>query len=412
MKKPQLMSGVMLAAALLSVGAAAGDTSVEERSAPAVLYATPDSQLNARLDSAFKELTRRNLFSGTVLVAKGDHVLFQGAYGLASREYDVPNTMNTQFNLGSANKMFAAVSIAQLMERGKLKFDDPIGNHLGADWIDPQIGRKVTIAHLLTHTSGLSEIFASDELRKGSKELYKEIKDLQPIAVRSTLTREPGTQWSYCNTNFLLLGVIVEKLSGQSYFDYLQKNIFEPAGMTRTAALDLERINKGYAQGYGKQPKVQTPMPARGPKPPPFREIVTTMADLQEQLEREGYDWVNNVFRHFAKGTPQGGMVSTAADLPKFANAFNSGKLLQPRTARLMSTPKPPVAPHWGYGIMMTDAGGYGHGGGFVGINAFLIMYPDGYTVVALSNVDGGAYVAVNELMEQANLLPKAPSKS
>ena len=125
------------------------------------------------------------------------------------------------------NKMFTAVAIAQLVEKGVLSWDDPIGKWLGSDWVRPEVGEKATIRHLLTHTSGLGSFF-TDEFMRSSRALYRDLDGWRSIVSRDSLAFEPGTDWAYSNTGFLLLGVIVEKASGESYYDYVREHIYAP----------------------------------------------------------------------------------------------------------------------------------------------------------------------------------------
>jgi CubicO group peptidase (beta-lactamase class C family) len=140
--------------------------------------------------------TKKDVFSGTALVAKEGKTIFKKAYGLAERELNIPNTLNTRFSLASINKMFTAVAVAQLVQQGKLSYDDLIGKYLGADWVRPEVGEKVKISHLLTHTSGMGE-YLTDELL--GKDLTTA--DYKALTRVKTLSYEPGEKWQYCNTS-------------------------------------------------------------------------------------------------------------------------------------------------------------------------------------------------------------------
>ncbi len=174
------------------------------------------SELKAYLD----KVVAGDLFSGTVLLARNGEVLFKGAYGQANKDFDTPNNIDTKFNLGSMNKMFTAVAVAQLAKRGKLSFDDPVGKYLSTDWLPVEVAGKITIRHLLTHTSGLGSYF-NEKFMNSSRALFRNVDDYKPLVADDRPAFEPGTKWAYSNTGFLLLGAVIEKVTGQNYFDYV-----------------------------------------------------------------------------------------------------------------------------------------------------------------------------------------------
>ena len=317
-----------------------------------------DDEIASLLAEYLDRLVAADGFSGSVLVARAGRPIFEHAYGQASKSYDVPNAVDTKFNLGSMNKMFTAVAIAQLVERGVLSWDDPIGKWLGPDWVRAEVGEKATIRHLLTHTSGLGSFF-NEEFMRSSRGLYRDLDAWKPIVSEDSLAFEPGTDWAYSNTGFLLLGVIVEKASGESYFEYVRDHIYEPAGMTGTDAYEVDAVVPNLAQGY-------------------------------ERMEtEEGVTYRSNVFEHTVRGGPAGGGYSTARDLLAFARALGDGRLVRPETAALITTARPEAAsPDYGYGFQQWSGGRvYGHTGGFPGISAALMIDRDtGDVIVVLSN--------------------------
>lgn len=318
----------------------------------------PDEEIRAILGDYLDRLVTADAFSGIVLVARAGEPIFQRAYGEASKSYAVPNRIDTKFNLGSMNKMFTAVSIAQLVEAGALSYDDPIGKWLGSEWIRPEIGEKVTIRHLLSHTSGLGSYF-HDEFMQSSRALYRDLDAYQPVVREETLAFEPGTDWRYSNTGFLLLGVIVEKASGRSYYDYVREHVYEPAGMTDTDAYEVDAVVPNLAQGY------------------------------ERRETAEGIAWRSNVLEHVVRGGPAGGGYSTAPDLLAFAAALGDGRLVSPETLELLTTAKPDeAAPDYGYGFGQWDDGRlFGHTGGFPGISAVLMVdRVSGDVVIVLGN--------------------------
>ena len=322
--------------------------------------AASPAEAAARLKTYVDGLAAADRFSGVVLVADGANVLLHEAYGEAEKSFHVPNAPDTKFNLGSMNKMFTAVAILQLVEQGQLSLEDPIGKYLGAEWIRPEIGSQVQIQHLLTHTSGLGSYF-TDEFMNSSRTRFREIDDYQPIVRGDSLVFTPGAQWRYSNTGFLLLGAILEQVTGASYYDYVRDHIFTPAGMADTDSYSMDEVTPNLALGY----------------------------ERAGELPGGGVRWRSNVLEHVVRGGPAGGGYSTAPDLLRFANALREHRLLSADMTRLMTTPKPALnSPEYGYGFGFWDGGRVvGHTGGFPGISAVLQIGLDRpETIVVLAN--------------------------
>ena len=336
-----------------------------------------DSEIAKELETFVKRLADADAFSGSVLLAKGGKVLFKGAYGLASKRFSVPNRIDTKFNLGSMNKMFTGVAIAQLVQRGRLSLDDPLGKFLSTDWLPHEITDKIKIKHLLTHTSGLGSYF-NDTYRQSSKALFRELDDYKPLIADSTLAFEPGTDWQYSNTGMFLLGVVIEKVTGSNYFDYIRENISKPAGMINTDCYEMDKPVPNLATGYSKE------------------------------QSKEGPQWTNNLYKHVIRGGPAGGGFSTTEDLLRFDIALRSHKLLNAEYTEMVWSGKPELkSPDYGFGFSVRGEPGnriVGHGGGFPGISSNLDMFLDtGYTAVVLSNYDGGSQPVSAKMRE---LLP------
>jgi len=319
-----------------------------------------DAEVAVELKTFLDGLVQDDEFSGTVLLAKNGKVFFSGAYGLASKNYGVANRLDTKFNLGSMNKMFTAVAIAQLAEQGKLSFDDPLARFLPSAL--PKVdAQKIKIKHLLTHTSGLGDYLFTPEMEKLSRAQFRTLDDWMGRIRHDTLAFEPGKDQGYSNTGFLVLGKVIEQITGESYFDYVRKHIYTPAGMTNTDSYELDRVNQNLAEGYVR---------------------VRTSA---------GEVWGNNLFLHVVKGGPAGGGYSTVEDLLKFVLALRSGKLVSTRYVELLTSPKPELdMPMYGYGFEVMG-GALGHGGAAPGLGANLLVYPkEDYVVVVLSNYSSG----------------------
>ena len=303
-------------------------------------------------------------FSGAVLVAHGHSILFKRAYGLASQRYHVPNQVDTKFNLGSMNKMFTGVAIVQLAEQGKLSFDDTINNYL-PDY-PHEVGSKVTIHHLLTHTSGMGTYF-NERFDNVWAEL-RTVEDFIPLFRDDALSFEPGERFQYSNSGFILLGAIIERVTGQDYFSYVRDHIYQPANMTDTDAYEMDRSIPNLAIGYTR----------RG-----------------EHGELAPGERRNNLFLHVVKGGPAGGGFSTIDDLHRFSLALQEHRLLSPKYTDMLLSGKverTSSGAKYAYGFGDEAFNGHrivGHNGGAPGISSRLHIYLDmGYTVVVLSNYD------------------------
>lgn len=345
-----------------------------------------DQELTRAIERFIEKLVAEDKFSGAALVAADGVAIFKKAYGLASKGYNVPNRVDTKFNLGSMNKMFTGVAVAQLAEQGKLSFDDPVGKHL-PDYSNKQVAEKVTVHQLLTHTSGMGSYF-NDKFENSSRAKFREVRDYLPLFVDEPLQFEPGARWSYSNSGFMLLGAIVEKVSAQNYFDYIRQHIYKPGGMTNSDCYELDHDTPNLAVGY-------TRTRPSGP---------TGSAE-----------WRNNIFMHVIRGGPAGGGYSTVEDLLSFAIALKQYKLLSAKYTDIVLAGKVALPGNdqakYAYGFQEERVNGQrrvGHSGGFPGINAQLDMYPElGYIVAVMSNYDPPAANRVSERI--GKLLTGAP---
>jgi CubicO group peptidase (beta-lactamase class C family) len=345
-----------------------------------------NEQIAQEFRAFLKKLADADVFSGTVLLAKDGVPLVKGAYGIANKDFNVPNRLDTKFNLGSMNKMFTAVAIAQLVERGKLSFDDPLAKFL-PEFPDKASAEKIKIKHLLTHTAGLGGYFSKSWV-ESSRALYRTVDDMMKrAAADEKLLFEPGTRWQYSNTGMLVLGAVIEKVTGQSYFDYVRDNITRPAGMQNTDYYELDKVNANLAVGYDKQ------------------------------YTDNGVTFTNNIFAHVLRGGPQGGGYSTVEDLLKFDVALRSNKLVGAEYVKLLLSAKPELnSPNYGYGFQVeNDLQIAGHGGGFIGINSNLDMFlGTGWTAIVMSNYSRGAQPVQQKMREiiRAELETQATSRA
>jgi CubicO group peptidase (beta-lactamase class C family) len=350
---------------------------VSGRRAPARAPSTlTDQEIVQKLEAYLNKEAESDRFSGAVLLARDGAPLFAKAYGLASKAWNVPNRVDTKFNLGSMNKMFTAVAIARLAQEGKLAFTDPLIKRL-PDYPNKEVAEKVTLHHLLTHTSGIGDYFTR-KFMESSKDRFRTIRDYFPLFVDKPLEFEPGKKFRYSNAGFMVLGAVIEKVSGQNYFDYVREHVYQPAGMVNTDAYEMDYDTPHLAFGYTRQ----------GAKSGGRK---------------------NNLFMHSIKGGPAGGGFSTVEDLFHFAVALRTNRLLDAKHTDLVLTGKVDTGrggrTQYGYGFMVTDYRGAriaGHGGGFPGINSDLAMYLDrGYTVAVMSNYDPPAAQRVSDKLRE-----------
>jgi len=315
-----------------------------------------ETELIARLRKQMDEKAVQGQFAGAVLVAKDGKPVYERAYGLADRENHIPNTLKTRFRNGSMNKMFTAVATLQLVQAGKLKLDDPVGKYL-TDYPNKDVATKVTINQLLTHTGDcFGPEFDQHRLELRTHADYVKLFGNRPPKF------EPGSRFEYSNYGFLLLGNIIEKVTGGSYYHYVREHVYEPAGMTSTGSQPEDEKVADRSVGYTKM----------------------GTGELHPNTDTLPY-----------RGTSAGGGYTTVGDLLAFANALEAHKLLDAHYTELLTTgkvdmPGPGGGARYAYGFEEMTINGtkcVGHGGGAPGMNGELEMCGD-YTVVALANLD------------------------
>lgn len=291
-------------------------------------------------------------FSGAVLIAKKDKAIFQKAVGLADKTTKTPNQVDTKFNLGSINKIFTQICILQLIEQGKLSWEDKLGKLLPS-YPNKDAAEKVTLKHLFDMQSGIGDFFGQ-KFDATPKDTIRTINDYLPLFADQPLAFEPGTNRAYSNGGYIVLGAIIEKVTGQTYFDYVREHIYKPAGMTNTDSFLSGAKTPNLAEGYRRN----------------------------ESGER-----VNNVDTRPGRGSSAGGGYSTTEDLLKFANALRDGKLLNPQNSRRI-------------------LGRAAVAGGAPGINAELEIAPE-YTIIVLGNYDPPNAANVSRYI-RSQLLPNS----
>jgi CubicO group peptidase (beta-lactamase class C family) len=326
----------------------------------------------ARID----ELVKEDQFSGAVLVTKNGKAILSEALGLADREKKIPNSLSTKFRIGSMNKMFTAVSVLQLAQAGKIKLSEPFGKYV-TDYPNKDAATKVTIQQLLTHTGGTGDIFGP-QFQEHRKDL-RSLQDYVNLYGKRGLEFEPGSRWEYSNYGFLLLGVVVERVSGKSYYDYVRENVYAPAGMSSSGSLAEDETVPERSIGY----------------------TLFGGGAVHPNTDTLPY-----------RGTSAGGGYSTVEDLQRFAATLTGHKLLNAEYTDLLTTGKVATARGGKYAFGFFDDGAdngarhFGHGGGAPGMNGELQIYPQsGYVIAVLSNLDPPAASRVSEFI--ANRLPK-----
>jgi D-alanyl-D-alanine carboxypeptidase len=306
------------------------------------------TELVRRLTTSLDSLSKAGQFSGVAVVAKNGMPVFQRAYGMADRERRVANNPETAFNLGSINKIFTQIAILQLRVAGKLDLDSTLATYW-PDYPNKEVARKITIRQLMRHTSGIGgNIF--DPPAGGKRNDIRTLKDYLPLFVNQPLAFEPGTRNAYSNAGYVVLGLLVERLSGDDYYTYVREHIFKPAGMTRTGSFAVDSLPPNTAIGY-----------TRGDEDAP---LSTPLRPNSRDLP--------------GRGSSAGGGYSTAQDLVKFVQALRENRI--------------PNGVPAGLGI----AGGSG------GMNAVVEgSLPGGYDLIVLANLDPPAAERVSRMTRE-----------
>ena len=322
--------------------------------APPLELPTDGAQRERAIDDYLRGLAQAGVLSGSVLLARDGEVWFERAYGLASREFNAPNTLETRFDVGSFNKDYTRLAITQLLQDDRLALSDTVGEYL-PEYPNDRVRNEVTIEQLLDHRSGLGDYFTPEYLETPMGSLW-EIDDYIPIWGPKPLEYEPGTRTQYSNFGYTVLGAIVESITGVSYPEYVQEHVFRPAGMNDTGFFATDGIEPNVAVGY------------------------TTM----DRTGRPGDRVRKNIFHEPVIGGPWGKSYSTARDLFRFFAALFEGKLIGDELNWLPD----------GWNTSM------GLAGGGPGLSAILLV-ENGVAVIVLANQDEpGAENVASRLLE------------
>jgi D-alanyl-D-alanine carboxypeptidase len=364
--------------------------------------AAPDRLSQGRAIAAVKAELQKEVadgrFSGSVMIAKDGRPIFEEAYGYADQRKKIKNSLETKFRFGSLGKMFTAVAILQLVQHGQVQLDDTVSKFIPG-YPNKEVA-AVTVYQLLTHTGGTGDIFGPDFDAKRND--MKTLQDYLTLYGQRDAQFKPGSMWDYSNYGFILLGRIIEEVSGQSYYDYVREHVFDPAGMQSTGntpedeqvpnlAVGYTRAGQDQGQGPGPEPGAGPGAGAGGPPP-------ALSGPLQSTQDMLPY-----------RGTSAGGGYSTVGDLLRFVNALTLGRLIDARYTQLLTTgkvttPRRGIKYAFGFEDQLTPDGVrlYGHGGGSPGMNGRLSVFPDsGYVVAVLANLDPPAADQVARFIQQ-----------
>jgi len=320
------------------------------------------------LGELLEEKSRDETFSGAVLIQREGETLFEAVHGYANRSWNVMNRMDTRFRIASISKMFTAVAILQLINAGKLTLDTRVVD--GLDLGDTTVPPEATVYHLLTMTSGMADWFDESGDWEADWEalcrahpiyLFRRNEDYLPLFVHADPVAAVGERYHYNGAGYILLGLLIERLSGLSYFDYVRQHIFEAAGMLHSDFIALDDVVEGVAEGY------------------------IPIEDENETI----IGWKRNIYSTTPEAAADGGATSTALDLVRFSSALREERLLSPALTQQMLTPLVPAGEKpfrgytWKYGfatMFILEEDGrivrWGHTGEEDGVSCRFYHYP------------------------------------
>lgn len=316
-------------------------------------------------------------FSGSLMIKQKGKVLAQSSFGYANRADKIENATATRYGIASGCKIFTAVAICQLVEGGKLSFDTKLKECLDIPF--PKFDENITIHHLLTHTSGIPDYF-DEETMTDYEELWidkpmyhmRHLHDFLPLFQYAQMKYSPGEKFHYNNAGFIVLGLIIEKVSGLLFKDYVQKHVFEKAGMAHSGYFALDSLPEKTAIGY---------------------------------IEYEDGTWKTNMYSLPIQGGSDGGAFVTVGDMLKFWNALMNNVLLSESLTKTLLTPhiQEEADDFYGYGVWIKKKGDtilkYHVMGYDPGISFHSAFYPEMDAQLAVcANISSGAFKIMNEI--------------
>lgn len=325
-----------------------------------------------QLSSKLKETALESNFSGTVLVQRQSKIWAAGAYGMANQSEERPNDHHTRFGIASGCKLFTAIAVGQLVQQGKLTFNTKILDILEADAF-PHFNQEITVHHLLTHSSGIADYFDEEtmddfEVLWTIRPMYslRRLSDFIPMFCDQPMKFAPGSRFHYNNAGYIMLGLLVEKLSGMPFTDYVEQHIFAPCGMQDSGYFSFDSLPAHTALGY---------------------------------IEGDGGTWRTNIYSLPVKGGSDGGAYVTAPDMLLLWDHLLQHKLLSPEITALLLTPHMLEGKenYYGYGVWITKRDGemfkYHVMGYDPGVSFHSAVYPAyGAAAAVLCNKSRGAY--------------------
>ena len=281
-----------------------------------------------RLSDCIEGRTEPEAFSGVVRLTKGDEVVFEEGYGLAIRSESIPNRSDTRFQMASGCKIFTSMAACQLVERGELQFDTRLSECVGAEF--PHYAPDITIHHLLTHSSGITSYFEED-VNPDYEALWRDVpmykvrgpRDFLPLFQHKPMKFPPGERFDYNDGGYILLGLVIESVTGTDFPTYIRENVCEPAGMEDSGYFATDQLPERTAYAY---------------------------------IKNTDDTWRTNFFTVPIVGAPDGGAYTTAPDMARFWKALAGKRLLRSETtermlgAQIVTSSKPPYT-HYGYGV-------------------------------------------------------------
>ena len=364
----------MIAFGLVVAACATAPATAPVSPAADVVAIGPNQAFVASARAKVESYVADNRFSGAVLVAKDGQPVFREGFGFANRELDVPAKPETVFRLGSITKQFTAAAIMQLVEAGKIGLDDPVSKYYAAA---PATWSKITVKHLLNHRSGIPSYTALPDFFEKQAATDRTPEQVVELTRDMPLEFEPGEKFNYNNTGYVLLGYIIEKVSGESYAGYLNAHIFTPLGMKHSGYDDTATLIPNRAAGYSVENGV----------------------------------WTNAAYLSMTLPHAAGSLYSTVDDLLLWEQALFSGKVVSQASLAAMTAD---YGEGYGFGLATQDVQGHksiGHSGGINGFSTYMTRFPDdGLTIIALANLETARSTRlVNDLARLWLGLPEPP---
>ncbi len=306
-------------------------------------------------------------YSGVTVIFQDSILEFSSIKGSANRDWDVNNTLDTKFDLASATKMFTAIGIAILYDQDRINLDAPFMKYFPS--FPLEIASEITLRQLLSHTSGLTDLFFEEAYLRGDRSRLRKVSDYDPYFSELRIGHVPSDRIMYSNTNFLILGRIIEEVSGKNYYDFVHEQIFVPLNMCDTGFFEKDEVVKNRAVGY-------------------FNDAQASMefgVPNDDQIR-------SNIAIRSIKGMPAGGAFSTVSDMNLFMNGIRSEKLISVETYKLFTKE---FRGGYGLGFQVYEQEGQrviGHSGGFYGVSTMIFYMPNiNRTFISLTNTDFAA---------------------